>query len=182
MWLIPSSWICIHVLLNSLWPNDAIWLHRSRLTLAQVMACCLTAPSHHLNQCWLIISKVRWHSVESNLTRQEIVHSSITRISVKIILSIFFKSRRSQWVKRYLLWLYAKIAAGYIMWHTSNIHAIRHSIPDAGINEMSHCMHCLFNAKEHIRNCINSFQNTQANIILFGDPFVGSVKFANQSI
>ena len=26
--------------------------------LASVMACCLTAPSHYLNQCWLIISKM----------------------------------------------------------------------------------------------------------------------------
>ena len=26
----------------------------------QVMACCLTAPSHYLNQCWLIISEVMW--------------------------------------------------------------------------------------------------------------------------
>ena len=38
------------------WPSDTIWWQRSRSTLAQVMACCLTAPSHHLNQCWLIIS------------------------------------------------------------------------------------------------------------------------------
>ena len=43
---------------NSLRPSDAIWRHRSWSTLAQVMACCLTAPSHHLNQCWLIISEV----------------------------------------------------------------------------------------------------------------------------
>ena len=43
---------------NSLWPNDAMWRQRSWSTLAQVMACCLTAPSHYLNQCWLIISKV----------------------------------------------------------------------------------------------------------------------------
>ena len=28
-------------------------------TLAQVMACCLMAPSHYLNQCWLTISEVR---------------------------------------------------------------------------------------------------------------------------
>ena len=28
----------------------------SRSTLAQVMACCLMAPSHYLNQCWLIRS------------------------------------------------------------------------------------------------------------------------------
>ena len=37
--------------LNSLWLSDAIWQHRSGSTLAQVMACCLTAPSHCLNQC-----------------------------------------------------------------------------------------------------------------------------------
>ena len=54
---------------NSLWPNDAIWRHRSGSTLAQVMACCLTAPSHHLNQCWLIISKIQLHSSEGNFTR-----------------------------------------------------------------------------------------------------------------
>ena len=43
---------------NSLWFSDAIWRQRSGSTLAQVMACCLTAPSHYLNQFWLIISKV----------------------------------------------------------------------------------------------------------------------------
>ena len=47
---------------TSLWPSDAIWWQRSWSTLAQVMACCLTAPSHYLNQCWLIISEVQWHS------------------------------------------------------------------------------------------------------------------------
>ena len=39
--------------INSMWPNDAIWLCRSGSTLAQVMACCLMAPSHYLNQVWL---------------------------------------------------------------------------------------------------------------------------------
>ena len=47
---------------NSFGPNDAIWRQRSGSTLAQVMACCLMAPSHYLNQCWLIISEVQWHS------------------------------------------------------------------------------------------------------------------------
>ena len=32
-----------------------IWWHRTGSTLAQVMACCLMAPSHYPNQCWLII-------------------------------------------------------------------------------------------------------------------------------
>ena len=30
------------------------------------MTCCLTAPRHNLNQCWLFISEVMWHSPESN--------------------------------------------------------------------------------------------------------------------
>ena len=42
---------------NSLGPSDAIWRWRSWSTLVQVMAWCLTAPSHYLNQCWLVISK-----------------------------------------------------------------------------------------------------------------------------
>ena len=40
------------LLINSLlWPSDTIWRQRSGSTLAPVMACCLTAPSHYLNQC-----------------------------------------------------------------------------------------------------------------------------------
>ena len=58
----------LNKLINSLGPNDAMWQHRSGLTLAQVMACCLTAPSHYLNHCWFLISKVPWHSPVSNFT------------------------------------------------------------------------------------------------------------------
>ena len=53
---------------NLLWPSDVIWRQGSRSTLAQVMACCLTAPSHYLHQCWLMISEVLWHSPGSNFT------------------------------------------------------------------------------------------------------------------
>ena len=55
--------------LNSLGPSDPIWRHRSGSTLVQVMACCLTAPSHYLNQCWLIITKVQGHSSDGSFTR-----------------------------------------------------------------------------------------------------------------
>ena len=54
--------------INPLWRIDVIWRHRSGSTLAQVMAWCLTAPSHYLNQCWLLIIEVLWHSSESNST------------------------------------------------------------------------------------------------------------------
>ena len=51
--------------INSLWPGDAISWHRSGLTLVQVIACCLTAPSHYLNQCWSIINEILGHLQES---------------------------------------------------------------------------------------------------------------------
>ena len=57
----------IRIIINIFWPNKAMWQHISKSILAEVMACCLTAPSHYLNQCWLI-SKVQWHSSEMNCT------------------------------------------------------------------------------------------------------------------
>ena len=46
---------------KSLWLSDAIWWHRPGSILVPVMACCLRTPCYHLNQCWLIISKIPWH-------------------------------------------------------------------------------------------------------------------------
>ena len=56
--------------------------HRCRSVLVQVMACCLTAPSHYLKQSWLISSKAQWHS---SAFSHVIPHPSITQISLKII-------------------------------------------------------------------------------------------------
>ena len=53
----------LRVFINkSLWSSEAIWWWRTGSALTQVMACCLTAPSHYLNQCWHIIKGVLWHS------------------------------------------------------------------------------------------------------------------------
>ena len=75
IWRLSSKWpqiyianYCVLSIVNiviSLWPNDTIWRHRFLSILAQIMACCLTAPSHYLNQCWFIISNLLWHSSES---------------------------------------------------------------------------------------------------------------------
>ena len=55
--------------LNLLWPSGGKWRHISGSTLAQVMVCCLTAPSHYLDHCCLIIiSDVLWQSPEGNIT------------------------------------------------------------------------------------------------------------------
>ena len=74
IWEMCVKWILVHVIqfgfvtnrrlfFNSLWLSDAIWPHKSGLILAQVMACCLTAPkwNHNLNQCSLIITKTVLH-------------------------------------------------------------------------------------------------------------------------
>ena len=64
--------------INSLWLSDGMLQHRYWSTLAQVMACCLMAPSHYLNQCWLIMKGIWWCSHESPL--------DIHKINLKILL------------------------------------------------------------------------------------------------
>ena len=48
------------------------------------MACCLTAPSHYLNQCWLLIHDVEWQSPESNTTRDTLTINYWNKIRLKI--------------------------------------------------------------------------------------------------
>ena len=54
-WLLK---MLLYLQFTSLWPGDAIWQQSLGSILAQVMACCLAAPRHYINQWWLIINKV----------------------------------------------------------------------------------------------------------------------------
>ena len=45
-------------------PANECWVSFS----FKVMACCLTAPNHYLNQCWLIVIEVLWHLPEVDFT------------------------------------------------------------------------------------------------------------------
>ena len=93
-----KSWkLCCNEFINSLRPSDAIWRQWSWTTLAQVMACCLTAPSHYLNQCWLIIRGVLWHTSESSFAGIAQGIDSGYEFE-KDILKNIFKSPRGQWV------------------------------------------------------------------------------------
>ena len=71
--------------INSLWPGDTIWRHGTRSALAQVMACCLTAPSHYLNQCWLIIGEVPWHSSQGIISRQVKIPINKRRLKIAVL-------------------------------------------------------------------------------------------------
>ena len=70
---------------NSWWPSDTILWHRSGSRLAQVMARCLAAPSHYLDWCLFIISKVQWHSSESNFTRNTLVINHLSQLENRLI-------------------------------------------------------------------------------------------------
>ena len=61
------------------------------------MACCLTAPSHYLNLCWLIISKVLWHLSEGIIMRRSEDTNQKNKIE-NYIFRITFRSSRGQWV------------------------------------------------------------------------------------
>ena len=64
--------------------TGAIWWWRYWSTLTQVMACCLTAPSHYLNQCWLIIKGVHRHSPGKEYTWTLSVRLQITTQSYRL--------------------------------------------------------------------------------------------------
>ena len=87
-----------HFCINSLWPSDAIWWQTFGSTLAQVMACCLTATSRYLSQCWLIINSVLWQSPKSKFTRSvhELIHSMCSDIT---LLKSLKHLPGGQWVK-----------------------------------------------------------------------------------
>ena len=83
--------------LNSLWPDDATWRQGYRSTLVQVMACCLTAPSHYLNQCSLITSKVQSHSSGNHFTKDTSAINHWNQFE-NYLYKFSSKSPRGQWV------------------------------------------------------------------------------------
>ena len=45
-----------HHLINSLWPGNAIWRHRTGSIFTHLMFFLPDGTSHYINQCWLVIS------------------------------------------------------------------------------------------------------------------------------
>ena len=64
-WNLPRSLLCHNNenWVNSLGPFDAKWRQRSRPTLAQVMACCLTTPSHYPDWSSVISSNIQSRAI-----------------------------------------------------------------------------------------------------------------------
>ena len=95
-------YIYIYWMANSLRLSDAIRRQRSRSTLAEVMPCCVVAPSHYLSQGWPPISEILWHSPEFNFTAS----AQATVLSDKFENYTFLTTSTSpggQWVKLQIL-------------------------------------------------------------------------------
>ena len=91
-------WSSTDFKVNSLWHTDARWHHRSGSTLGQLVACCLTAPSHYLKQCWHLLSDILWHSRGGNFTASAqliILENGFQKSAFKIAAP----SARGLWVK-----------------------------------------------------------------------------------
>ena len=71
--------------------------HRYGSTLTQVMAWCLTAPSHYLNQYGFLIREVLWHTPQHNFivsAQATILYNEFENSNLKITAT----SLRGQWV------------------------------------------------------------------------------------
>ena len=65
-WLTFCSARPTSLAINPLWPSEVMYRYRSGTASTKIIAFCLTAPSHYLNQCQLIIVGILCHSPKSN--------------------------------------------------------------------------------------------------------------------
>ena len=89
---------------KSLRPGDAICWHITGLTLAQVMACCLAAPSHYLNQCWFVIIEINHYSPVSLLIKspQSGVTLCFQFVSAAAAAMTFASHVKTDWANPYI--------------------------------------------------------------------------------
>ena len=81
----------IHSFIVTWGEKKATWHYRSQSTKAEVMACCLMVPSHHLIQCWLIIKKpsgIHFSILLMVITSQHVMWMYI-RVTYEKCLSLF---------------------------------------------------------------------------------------------
>ena len=152
--------------LNSLKPSDAIWRHKSGSTLPQVMTCCLTAPSHYQNQCWLIISSLKPLISQGRvtyITLKTLTHWGRDKIAA---ISQMTFSNAFSWMKKYEF---------HLIFHRSlflrfQLTIIQHWFrkwPGAS-SAISHCLTqwWLIYCRLYVSLCLNVLSNTCHHAVL----------------
>ena len=89
-------------------------------SLFQVMACCLTAPSHYLDQCWLIVSGISWPQGPRNKLQfiSKYEHFLSRKCSRKC-LKMSTISLRSQCIRCHWSWVITLVFKELIHWNPS---------------------------------------------------------------
>ena len=85
LWCVRFSHMTVTGTVNPILSSRTIWRHRSESTEVQVMACCLTTPSHYWNRCGLITKLFRdmiHYKVFANYIFENIATSSLRDQSV----------------------------------------------------------------------------------------------------
>ena len=90
-----------------------LWWHRFGSTLAQIMDCCLMAPSHHLKHYCLIIKDVLWHS--PGAISPEMLKISFHKISLNITFSNHCHISHGCWMS-YVFNAFKKLCMMMIAW------------------------------------------------------------------
>ena len=91
---------CMPCVVGSLFSSDTILWHRSGLTIAQVMAWCLTTTTYYPNQCWLIISTVSYHKFSPVMfSYRDLLIYIIKTILISEIFEMTSKYTRGKWLK-----------------------------------------------------------------------------------
>ena len=105
---------------KALWHSDIIGWHITGPTSVQAIALCLTAPSHYLNQCWLIIREVLWCSSKVNFTgnAQENIHKNLLKNCTFILTDI---SAREHCIKGHVRYIMLSSNEGLVHSHNFSV-------------------------------------------------------------
>ena len=99
-------------LINTLWPGDAISRHRSGSSLAHVIACCLKAPNHRLNQSWL--TEAHWYIAEGTFKHNDVIKWKHFRRNCPFVRGFY----RCRWIP------VTKASDAEFWWHHCHVHYI----------------------------------------------------------
>ena len=69
---------------------------KKQVNIGLSMACFLMAPSHYLNQCWLIISEIQWHFIWGYFHKRCLNHQSL-KLAWNLS-KIPFKTFHCEWI------------------------------------------------------------------------------------
>ena len=130
--------------LNSLLSSDAIWRHISGSTLAQVMTCYVTPPSHYFNPYWLVINGIcgtcQFH-VEFSIyqfikwfqkyTFKVIIRGQWVDLRLRIYSTLFSIKLAQHLVVLVLLWLFCGLED---QWFMNFIHSCSSGSPDSKVH------------------------------------------------